>query len=82
MIFGLPLIDQPTPLPEKESPEPNKPQEDLETPDNTNVEIENEETAAIAEEDGKFIGQITYLKDILSAAWKSINNFSGEPTKH
>jgi len=69
------------PAAEKESPKPNQPIENLETPDNSEVEYDNKERSETSEDDGQFVGEITYLSDILSAAWKSVNNiFRGRGT--
>lgn len=69
--------EQPPVTPEKESPKPNQPIENLETPDNSEVDFDNTERAETQEEDGKFVGKVTYLSDILSGAWKSTNNLFG-----
>ena len=64
-------------LGKKESPKPNQPIENLETPDNNEVEFDNKERSETSEDDGQFVGEITYLSTILSAAWKSVNNVFG-----
>ena len=69
--------EQPPAAPEKESPKPNQPIENLETPDNNEVEFDNKERSETSEDDGQFVGEITYLSTILSAAWKSVNNVFG-----
>ena len=50
--------------------------ENLEIPENNDVDIENNQSNA-SQDDGKSIGDITYLGDILSLAWKSSNNTGG-----
>ena len=51
--------------------------ENLEVPTNSNVDVENNENASTAQDDGKAVGDITYLGSIMSLGYKSVNNTGG-----
>ena len=51
--------------------------ENLEVPENNDVDVDNGNTAQSAQDDGKALGDITYLGDIMSLGYKSVNNQGG-----